>query len=115
MGLYDVHAERNILNSIFLDKDVIIEGNRVNLCSNDFFYPQHAIIYKYMKKLYDSNIGIDTVTLRAELEKDDMVDKAGVVAYLVGLTTLIATSDNIPTFNIITKSLNRITTTQTYM
>ena len=77
MNLYDLDAERNILSCVFLENDVIIEGNRVNLCADDFFYTQHSIIYTYMKKLYDTNIGIDPVTLRAELEKNDMLEKAG--------------------------------------
>ena len=95
MGLYDLDAERNILSSVFIDKNVIIEGNKVNLCADDFFYPQHMVIYKYMKKMFDQSIAIDTVTLRAELEKDDVLDKAGGITYLAGLTTLIATSDNV--------------------
>lgn len=95
MGLYDLDAERNILSCIFLDNDVIIEGNNVNLCASDFFYPQHSIIYTYMKKLFDDGIGIDTVTLRAELEKNDMLEKAGGISYIAGLTALITTSDNV--------------------
>lgn len=95
MNLYDLDAERNILSCVFLENDVIIEGNRVNLCADDFFYTQHSIIYTYMKKLYDTNIGIDPVTLRAELEKNDMLEKAGGISYLAGLTALISVSDNV--------------------
>lgn len=93
MNLYDLDAERNILSCVFLENDVIIEGNRVNLCADDFFYTQHSIIYTYMKKLYDTNIGIDPVTLRAELEKNDMLEKAGGISYLAGLTALISVSE----------------------
>ena len=95
MNLYNLDAERNILSCVFLENDVIIEGNRVNLCADDFFYTQHSIIYTYMKKLYDTNIGIDPVTLRAELEKNDMLEKAGGISYLAGLTALISVSDNV--------------------
>ena len=95
MNLYDLDAERNILSCVFLENDVIIEGNRANLCADDFFYTQHSIIYTYMKKLYDTNIGIDPVTLRAELEKNDMLEKAGGISYLAGLTALISVSDNV--------------------
>lgn len=95
MNLYNLDAEGNILSCVFLENDVIIEGNRVNLCADDFFYTQHSIIYTYMKKLYDTNIGIDPVTLRAELEKNDMLEKAGGISYLAGLTALISVSDNV--------------------
>ena len=55
MNLYNLDAERNILSCVFLENDVIIEGNRVNLCADDFFYTQHSIIYTYMKKKQGAN------------------------------------------------------------
>ena len=30
MNLYDLDAERNILSCVFLENDVIIEGNSIN-------------------------------------------------------------------------------------
>ena len=95
MGLYYIEAEQNILGSILLDPSMITYGNDVNFCADDFFVPKHAIIYKFMKKLSDANQAIDPLTLTSELGKAGMLEKVGGTAYLSGISTIVASPDNI--------------------
>lgn len=62
---------------------------------NDFYHPQHQIIYNCIKKMHDSGDAIDFVTLKHNLKKADLLEKAGGVSYFTSLTSAVPTTKNI--------------------
>lgn len=49
----------------------------VNLTESHFFYPDHQLVYRAIKKLADSNNPINIMTVRALLESDGQLENAG--------------------------------------
>ena len=95
MALYNLYAEQSVLGSILIEPESILVANQFNLCVNDFFHPQHQIIYNCIKKMHDSGDAIDFVTLKHNLEKSDLLEKAGGVSYFTSLTSAVPTTKNI--------------------
>ena len=95
MALYNLSAEQSVLGSILIEPESILVANQFNLCVNDFFHPQHQIIYNCIKKMHDSGDAIDFVTLKHSLEKADLLEKAGGVSYFTSLTSAVPTTKNI--------------------
>ena len=95
MALYNLYAEQSVLGSILIEPESILVANQFNLCVNDFFHPQHQILYNCIKKMHDSGDAIDFVTLKHNLEKSDLLEKAGGVSYFTSLTSAVPTTSNI--------------------
>ena len=95
MALYNLYAEQSVLGSILIEPESILVANQFNLCVNDFFHPQHQILYNCIKKMHDSGDAIDFVTLKHNLEKTDLLEKAGGVSYFTSLTSAVPTTKNI--------------------
>ena len=95
MALYNLSAEQSVLGSILIEPESILVANQFNLCVSDFFHPQHQIIYNCIKKMHDSGDAIDFVTLKHNLEKADLLEKAGGVSYFTSLTSAVPTTKNI--------------------
>lgn len=95
MALYNLYAEQSVLGSILIEPESILVANQFNLCVNDFFHPQHQIIYNCIKKMHDSGDAIDFVTLKHNLEKADLLEKAGGISYFTSLTSAVPTTKNI--------------------
>lgn len=95
MALYNLYAEQSVLGSILIEPESILVANQFNLCVNDFYHPQHQIIYNCIKKMHDSGDAIDFVILKHNLEKSDLLEKAGGVSYFTSLTSAVPTTKNI--------------------
>lgn len=95
MALYNLYAEQSVLGSILIEPESILVANQFNLCVNDFFHPQHQILYNCIKKMHNSGDAIDFVTLKHNLEKIDLLEKAGGVSYFTSLTSAVPTTKNI--------------------
>lgn len=95
MALYNLYAEQSVLGSILIDPESILVANQFNLGVDDFYHPQHQIIYNCIKKIHDSGDAIDFVTLKYNLEKADLLEKAGGVSYFTSLTSAVPTTKNI--------------------
>lgn len=95
MALYNFSAEQSVLGSILIEPESILVANQFNLSAHDFFHPQHQIIYNCMKKMHDSGDAIDFITLKHNLEKADLLEKAGGVSYFTSLTSAVPTTKNI--------------------
>lgn len=95
MALYNLSAEQSVLGSILIEPESVLVANQFNLSVDDFFHPQHQIIYNCIKKLHDSGDAIDFITLKHNLEKADLLEKAGGVSYFTSLTSAVPTTKNI--------------------
>jgi replicative DNA helicase len=102
----DVEAEKTILGSIQLNNDLIKQA--IDLLSvNDFFLDSHRVILASMSSLYDQNMGIDLVTLQADLHARCMLEQVGGMTYLASLIDGVPRTDTIEPYARIVKRKSR--------
>ncbi|HXE55344.1 MAG TPA: replicative DNA helicase [Tepidisphaeraceae bacterium] len=76
-----IEAEMCLLASMMLDKEMV--GSVVQIVDREAFYQaDHQIIYDVLVKLYEQNRPIDTLIVREELAKRQLLEEVGGTAYL---------------------------------
>lgn len=88
---YDVEAERSVIGALLLDRDAIINVSQT-LQAQDFYIEAHGVIYGAMLDLYERRIPADYVTLSDDLERRDLLARAGGRAYLLDLAADVPTA-----------------------
>ncbi|MBN2489594.1 MAG: replicative DNA helicase [Planctomycetes bacterium] len=84
----DLDAERGVLGSALLDREVF--GRVVQILgAEDFHATTHQHIYAAMMDLFDRNEPIDALLLKARLEKAGTLDKVGGIEYLLSLAEAV--------------------------
>src|SRR4051812_26918640 len=78
---HSIEAEMCMLASMMLDKEMI--GQVVTMVDREAFYQaDHQIIFDILVKLYEQNRPVDAVILRDELDKRQLLEEIGGIAYL---------------------------------
>lgn len=90
----DIEAEQAVLGSVFLDADELINAMEL-IEAKDFYQRRHQLIFQGMVNLFDRNEAIDIITLKAELEKNNVLEDVGNVDYLVELSQVTPYSGSI--------------------
>jgi replicative DNA helicase len=90
----NTEAESAVLGSLLLDKDAIIRVADI-LLPDDFYRPDHNLIYEAMQTLFEKRIPIDLVTLSGQLEKTKQLDDIGGSTYLATLANAVSGAANI--------------------
>ena len=81
---HSIEAEQSLLGGLMLDPRTWLEiADRVS--ANDFYRPQHRLIFTVLADLADAGEPIDNVTVRNALSNRSLLDKAGGAPYLVDL------------------------------
>src|SRR5690348_11302524 len=76
-----IEAEMCLLASMMLDKEMV--GSVVQIVDREAFYQaDHQVIYDVLVKLYEQNRPIDTLIVREELAKRQLLEEVGGTAYL---------------------------------
>jgi replicative DNA helicase len=88
---HDTNAEQSVLGALFIDQEAISVVRDI-LEPADFYAEKHQHIYRAAATLHDKGEPIDVVTVRAQLEKDGSVSRAGGVDYLAELTLAVPTA-----------------------
>ena len=88
---HDAETERAILGSVLLDNGAFTVAVDAGLVADDFFDDGHLLVWKAMVALDRRDEPIDNVTLRAELEGSDALQRAG------GCSRISALIDGLPT------------------
>ena len=91
---HDLEAERAILGSLMLDGAAISEV-RDTLYPEDFYAERNAHIYRAAIALADRGDPIDEITLRAQLERNDLLGRAGGIVYIAELTLAVPTAASV--------------------
>jgi hypothetical protein len=78
---HSLNAERAILGAILLDNRALQVASE-ELQTEDFFLPQHRVIFPAMAAIEQSGVVIDTVLLMNHLEKAGRLEEAGGAPYL---------------------------------
>ena len=80
-----VDMEKNVLSAMLLQDGIAIPKVAAILSPDDFFYPEHQILYRTMLQLYSKGTTPDILLLSEELRKSDMLEKIGGISFLFAL------------------------------
>jgi len=91
---HSVEAEQSVLGSLMLD-DQIWDRVAEILTADEFYRPEHRVIYATMQKLVAAERPIDVVTLSEELDRNDEQGEVGGLDYLVDLARNTPSTSNV--------------------
>lgn len=95
---HDVEAEQSVLGSMIIDRDAIIAATEI-LSSDDFYRPDHKLIYEAMLELFSKGEPIDLVTLKSKLENMGTLEQIGGIRYIADLANSVPTSAHIKKYS----------------
>lgn len=87
----DFEAEQAVLTSMIFDKEALATAYE-GLVGEDFFRPNHQLIFEAMITLFNENVPIDIVTLKNKLEFQNNLSNIGGTEYLSELLGTHSTS-----------------------
>jgi replicative DNA helicase len=92
---HSIEAEMCLLGSMLLDKDMV--GEIVQIIDREAFYQaDHQIIFDVIVKLYEQNRSIDSIIVREELGKRQLLQEIGGVPYLMQILNTVPSSAHGP-------------------
>lgn len=100
--LYSVEAERSVIGSILLDGDLVSSVSEI-VCADDFFRPEHCIIFNSILSLADSCESIDVVTVSEWIDKNNSLDDIGGIGYLLEIADSTPSASNVLSYAEIVK------------
>ncbi len=83
-----IEAEQSVLGAILLDNDAMIKVADI-LLVEDFYRPDHQLIFSAMIALYEKRMPLDVVTLTDELERTKQLKDIGGASVLATLTSRV--------------------------
>lgn len=91
---YNKDAEQAVLGAMCLSKSAINLAKE-RLTSDDFYLPNHQVIYSVIIDMVDAMLPVDIVTLTSELEKRSLISSIGGLDYLASLVSYVSSSANV--------------------
>ncbi|MEO0338809.1 MAG: replicative DNA helicase [Bacteroidota bacterium] len=89
-----IPLEEAVLGALMLDKNAL--SIILDILQSDSFYVEgHKLIYKAILRLFERSHPVDMLTVTEELRKGGDLDSAGGPAYIVELTSKVASAANI--------------------
>jgi replicative DNA helicase len=102
---HDLAAEESVLGSILLSQGKAMNEIALMLRSNDFYKPQHGVVYEAVSELYTRGEPIDVVTVGQALEQMGQIANVGGRTKLVQLEQAVPDTLTGPYYARIVKSL----------
>lgn len=90
---HDLLAEQSVLGGMMLSKDAVADVYGI-LRGSDFYVPKHEVIFDAIMDLYAHGEPTDEIAVADHLTKAGDVQRAGGVAYLHSLTSVVPTAAN---------------------
>ena len=90
---HSIEAEQAVLASMFYDRDTIVEVMAI-LKPNDFYRPDHRILFSTIVDLNERQVPIDLNTVTEQLQKDGNVEKAGGITYVAQVSNSLGKAVN---------------------
>lgn len=87
----DFDAEQGVIACMIFDKEGIDIAYEI-LKGDDFYRPEHKVIFDAIIDMYTENMLIDVITLKNKLESLNMLNNIGGLEYIVHLFGLVSTS-----------------------
>lgn len=91
---HDIDAEQSVICAMILDKDAIATASEI-LTGDDFYRPDHKLIFECLAELFQKGEPIDLVTLKNKLEQKGVLEQIGGIAYISDLANAIPTSAHV--------------------
>jgi replicative DNA helicase len=92
---FDYSAEKAVLGCLILDNKSFDEVSDLSLDPEDFYHPQHSLVFTAIKELFLESKPFDTITLGAKLADKGSLEKIGGEAGLIKLCEEIGSSAHI--------------------
>ena len=89
----NMEAEQSVLGGMLLSKDAIADVVEV-LAPQDFYRPNHQVVFEAILDLYGRGEPADAVTVAAELDRRGLLRRIGGAPYLHTLISLVPTAAN---------------------
>lgn len=86
-----LEAERAVLGAV-IQNAASLEMVMELISAEDFYYPQHAVVFRALAHLFTISRSVDLVTLNEELSRTGTLDGIGGSEYLVELISSVPTS-----------------------
>lgn len=93
-----IEAEMALLGSLILDWQVVGDVLQILKGADDFYKPQHAVIFEVLTELYDQSQSIDMVQLNQRLVDKQMLEQVGGLEYLVDLVDGVPSATEAPRY-----------------
>ena len=90
---HSIEAEQAVLASMFYDRDTIVEVMAI-LKPNDFYRPDHRILFSTIVDLNERQVPIYLITVTEQLQKDGNVEKAGGITYVAQVSNSLGKAVN---------------------
>lgn len=94
----NVEAEQAILGSLLLDSESWDKVADI-IDANDFYKPQHQVVYRAISDLHHKNNPVDLITVSNHLQSIGEINNAGGAEYLVEVVGRTVSSANISTYS----------------
>lgn len=91
---HDETAEQAVLGSMFLDREAAAVALEI-LSGEDFYRPDHRMVFEAAEELYRQASPIDVVTVKNKLEEKGAFEQIGGVSFLASLSTAVGSSVNV--------------------
>ncbi|MCQ4936240.1 MULTISPECIES: replicative DNA helicase [Anaerotignum] len=91
---HDETAEQAVLGSMFLDREAASVALEI-LSGEDFYRPDHRMVFEAAEELYRHASPIDVVTVKNKLEEKGVFEQVGGVPFLATLSTAVGSSVNV--------------------
>ncbi len=93
---HDIDMEASILGGVLLRNEVLDDLRDLEV--DDFYDMKHRVVWTAMRNLEASQLPIDVVTLRSEIEKQGKLEALGGVGFIGELQLRVPTVDNVASY-----------------
>ncbi|MBE5937570.1 MAG: replicative DNA helicase [Lachnospiraceae bacterium] len=90
-------AEQSVIGSMLISRDAVQVAKDL-ITSEDFYQPQHGVIFDAIISLYDSNQAIDAVTLMNKLQESNVSPEFCSIEFISNILTSVPSSGNIQAY-----------------
>jgi len=81
---HNVEAEKSVLGAILVNNENYYAISE-NLRHEDLYLEAHRVIFRKMTEILDASKAVDLITLQDELNRSDLLETSGGIAYLASL------------------------------
>ena len=90
---HDDAAELAVLGAMFLDREAASMALEM-LNGEDFYRPDHRMVFEAAEELYHSGVPIDMITVKNKLEEKQVFEQIGGLPFLASISTAVGNSAN---------------------
>ena len=90
----NIEAEQAVLGAMLIKKEAISEVAQI-LNESDFYREAHRVVFQAMLELFNRNEAVDLITVTEQLRKDELLEKAGGIAFVTSLANSVPTAANV--------------------